>query len=72
MHLLPEDYIVPQEIYLDLLTSRAQKIYKKTIMLVKKRNRMNRIKRQIIDYKTRLKDAKKLLNTQFCKKFNIV
>ncbi|XP_039315256.1 uncharacterized protein LOC113005771 [Solenopsis invicta] len=28
------------------------------------------MKRQIIDYKTRLKDTKKLLNTQFCKKFN--
>jgi len=28
------------------------------------------MKKQIIDYKTRLKDAKKLLNIQFCKKFN--
>lgn len=49
------------------LTPKAQEIYKKAVTLAKKRNRM---KRQIIDYKTRLKDAKKLSNTQFCKKFN--
>lgn len=28
------------------------------------------MKRQIKDYKIRLKDAKKFANTQFCKKFN--
>ncbi|XP_071640307.1 uncharacterized protein [Temnothorax longispinosus] len=49
------------------LTPRAQKLYKKTVKLAKERNR---IKRQIIDYKTRLKDAKKFSNTQFYKKFN--
>ncbi|XP_039302190.1 uncharacterized protein LOC120357019 [Solenopsis invicta] len=49
------------------LTPKAQKIYKKAVTLAKEKNR---IKRQIIDYKTRLKDAKKLSNTQFCKKFN--
>ncbi|XP_071639682.1 uncharacterized protein [Temnothorax longispinosus] len=49
------------------LTPRAQKLYKKTVKLAKERNRM---KRQIIDYKTRLKDAKKFSNTQFYKKFN--
>lgn len=49
------------------LTPKAQKIYKKAVTLAKERNRM---KRQIIDYKTRLKDAKKLSNTQFCKNFN--
>lgn len=49
------------------LTPNAQKIYKKAVILAKQRNRM---KRQIIDYKTRLKDAKKLSNSQFCKNFN--
>jgi len=49
------------------LTPKAQEIYKKAVTLAKERNRM---KRQIIDYKTRLKDAKKLSNTQFCKMFN--
>lgn len=49
------------------LTPRAQKIYKKTVTLVKERNRT---KRQIIDYKTCLKDAKKFSKTQFYKKFN--
>ncbi|XP_067215623.1 putative uncharacterized protein DDB_G0286901 [Linepithema humile] len=49
------------------LTPKAQKIYKKAVTLAKERNRM---KRQIIDYKTRLKDAKKLSTTQFCKNFN--
>ncbi|XP_036139614.1 uncharacterized protein LOC118648110 isoform X2 [Monomorium pharaonis] len=49
------------------LTPKAQKIYKKAIMLAKERNRM---KSRIIDYKTRLKDAKKLLNSPFCKQFN--
>jgi len=49
------------------LTPKAQEIYKKAVTLAKERNRM---KRQIIYYKTRLKDAKKLSNTQFCKMFN--
>jgi len=49
------------------LTPKAQKIYKKAVTLAKEKNRM---KRQIIDYKTRLKDAKKLSKTQFCKMFN--
>jgi len=49
------------------LTPKAQEIYKKAVTLAKERNRM---KRQIIDYKTLLKDAKKLSNTQFCKMFN--
>lgn len=36
------------------LTSQAQKIYKKTVLLAKERNRMNN---RIIGYKTRLKDS---------------
>lgn len=49
------------------LTPTAQKLYKKAVGLTKERNRM---KRQIAHYKTRLTDARKFSNTQFCRKFN--
>lgn len=49
------------------LTPKAQKIYKKAIMLA---NRGRHMKANIIRYKRRLKDAKKFANAQFCKKFN--
>jgi len=49
------------------LTPKARKVYKKAVILAKERNRM---KAQVINYKRRLKDAKKFADVQFCKKFN--